>query len=69
MNVSKAVYELLGEAFSEYLLPINIGVSKNIEEGSMVQKPLLQYDSGKNKCNATNDYLALTEYIIHSLAE
>lgn len=68
-NVSKAVYELLGEVFSEYLLPINIGVSKNIEEGSMVQKPLLQYDSGKNKCNATNDYLALTEYIIHSLAE
>ena len=30
-NVSKSVYELLEEAFGAYILPVNVGISKNIE--------------------------------------
>lgn len=63
-NVSKSVYELLSEMFGNYILPIAISTSKNLEESSLVQEPLLAYDSGKNKCKATQDYLALTEYIL-----
>ena len=51
--------------FGKNILPITIGNSKNIEEGSLVQKPLLEYDSGKNKCNVTKDYLELTRYILN----
>lgn len=63
-NVSKSVYELLGEVFGEYILPVTISTSKNLEESSLVQVPLLAYDKGKNKSRATKDYLQLTEYII-----
>lgn len=63
-NVSKSVYQLLSEVFGEYILPITISTSKNLEESSLVQTPLLAYDKGKNKCKATQDYLALTEYIL-----
>ena len=63
-NVSKTVYELLQEAFGNYILPTNISVTKNIEEGSLVQKPLLAYDNGKEKCRATKEYMQLTKYIM-----
>ena len=60
-NVSRSVYELLSEMFAEHILPVTISASKNLEESSLVQIPLLAYDRGKNKCKATQDYLALTE--------
>ena len=63
-NVSKSVYELLSEMFADYILPVSISTSKNLEESSLVQIPLLAYDKGKNKCKATQDYLALTELIL-----
>ena len=63
-NVSKSVYELLEEAFGAYILPVNVGISKNIEEGSLLQEPLLAYDNGKNKCSVTKDYLEITKYIM-----
>lgn len=63
-NVSKVVYELLNEAFGQYIIPITISTSKNIEECSLLQKPLLAYDNGKNKCKVTKDYINLTEYIL-----
>ena len=63
-NVSKVVYDLVDDIFHDYLLPITIGSSKNIEEGSLAQIPLLAYDSGKNKSNITKEYLKLTEYIM-----
>lgn len=62
-NVSKTVYELLEQIFGEHILPVTISTSKNIEECSLMQKPLLEYDNGKNKCRATRDYMKLTEYI------
>lgn len=64
-NVAKAVYELVEEVFGEYLLPIQITTSKNIEESSLVQRPLLAYDDGKKKSKVTADYLKLTEYIMN----
>lgn len=63
-NVSKTVYELMKETFNEYILPITIATSKNLEESSLMQIPLLAYDDGKNKCKATNNYLELTKYIV-----
>lgn len=63
-NVSKTVYELLSDMFGDYILPIMISSSKNLEESSLVQIPLLAYDKGKNKSKATQDYLTLTEYIL-----
>lgn len=60
-NVSKAVYEQLDSEFHDYLLPVTIGSSKNIEEGSLVQKPLYEYDK---RCKVTEDYLELTKYIM-----
>lgn len=63
-NVSKSVYELLSEMFADYILPVSISTSKNLEESSLVQIPLLAYDKGKNKSKATQDYLALTKYIL-----
>ena len=50
--------------FGNNILPITIGSSKNIEECSLVQKPLLEYDSGKNKCKVTEDYIELAKYIL-----
>lgn len=64
-NVSQVVYDLLSDEFGEYLLPIQIGTSKNIEECSLVQKPLLAYDDGKNKNRVTVDYMEMTEYIMN----
>ena len=49
----------------EYIIPITIATNKNIEEGSLMQIPLLAYDNGKNKCKATKDYIELTEYILN----
>jgi chromosome partitioning protein len=64
-NVSKVVYELLNESFGEYILPITIATSKNLEEITLMQIPLLAHDNGKNKSKATRDYIKLTEYILH----
>ncbi|WP_346663744.1 AAA family ATPase [uncultured Merdimonas sp.] len=63
-NVAKTVYELLADAFGEYILPVNVGTSKNIEEGSLLQEPLLAYDNGKHPCTVTREYLEITEYIM-----
>lgn len=63
-NVSKTVYALLEEIFGKYIIPITISTSKNIEESSLMQIPLLAYDSGKSKSRVTEDYLKLTEYIL-----
>jgi chromosome partitioning protein len=66
-NVSKSVYNLLNEVFGQYIIPVNIGTSKNVEESSLMQIPLLAYDSGKNKSKVTEDYLKLTEYIFERI--
>ena len=58
------MYARLEEVFGEYIIPIMISTSKNIEESSIEQIPLLAYDSGKNKSRATEDYLNLTQYIL-----
>ncbi len=63
-NVSKTVYSLLQDTFGEYIIPITVSTSKNIEECSLMQLPLLAYDNGKNKSRVTEDYLKLTEYIL-----
>ena len=55
---------LLSEMFGEYIIPVTISQSKNVEESSLVQKPLLAYDGGTKKSRVTQDYLELTEYII-----
>ncbi len=64
-NVSQVVYELMSDKFGEYLLPIQIGTSKNIEECSLAQKPLLAYDDGKKKNRVTVDYMEMTKYIMN----
>lgn len=64
-NVSKVVYEIMKQKFGKYILPITIGISKNVEECSLVQRPLLDYDNGKKKCRVTEDYLKLTGYILN----
>ena len=64
-NVSKTVYELLKSILTdEIVLPFQIGTTKYLEENTFEQKPLLEVDSGKNKCSATLSYLKLTEYMI-----
>lgn len=63
-NVSKAVYQLLSDMFGQYIIPVTISQSKNVEESSLVQKPLLAYDGGAKKSRVTQDYLELTEYIL-----
>lgn len=64
-NVSKAVYQLLSDSFGEYIIPVTIATSKNVEESSLMQIPLLAYDSGKNKNKVTENYIELTECILH----
>lgn len=63
-NVSKTVYGLLEDVFGSMLLPITISTSKNVEECSLSQVPLLSYDSRKTKGKTTCEYLKLTEYIL-----
>lgn len=63
-NVSKTVYNLSEQLFGEHILPITIGTSKNIEEGSFTQQPLLAYDQ-KESNKVTKDYIKLTEYILN----
>ena len=63
-NVDKVAYGMLKDSFEEYLLPIKIGVSKNVKECSFMQKPLLAYDNGKNKNKVTLQYMELTKYIL-----
>lgn len=46
------------------MLPICIGTTKYLEENTFEQRPLLEVDSGKNKCSVTLAYMKLTEYII-----
>lgn len=66
-NVAKEVYGLLKQILPRYdipMLPIQIGMTKYLEENTFEQKPLLEMDAGKNKCSATLAYMKLTEYII-----
>lgn len=66
-KVAKEVYGLLQQILPIYdipLLPIQIGMTKYLEENTFEQKPLLEMDSGKHKCSATLSYMKLTEYII-----
>lgn len=64
-NVDKTAFAMLNNCFSEYLIPIKIGVSKNVKECSFCQQPLLAYDDGKNKNVVTLEYLELTKYILN----
>lgn len=66
MNVSKVTYDLLQQFFSDYILPITIGTSKNLQEGSLMQTPLLEYDEAKKKNKITEQYMKLTEYILQN---
>lgn len=66
-NVAKELYAILQDILPQYgipLLPIQIGTTKFLEENTLEQKPLLEVDSGKNKCAATLAYMKLTEYIL-----
>lgn len=64
-NVSKVVYQILNKKFGKYMLPISIGTSKNMEESTLAQTPLWDYDNKKSKCKVTEDYIELTEYILN----
>lgn len=64
-NVSKFVHDVMDNYFKELLLPVNIGVSKQIEEGSMFQQPLLVRDP-KEKEKVTQEYMELVEIIVNS---
>lgn len=55
---------LLNGKYGELVLPIKIRKSKVCEELTYEREPLLSYDSGKNKSNATNDYIKLAGYIL-----
>lgn len=65
-NVSKTTHELLSAFIPGLLLPITIAKSKLMEELSYTQEPLLVYDNGKIKSKVTQDYLALTDYILNN---
>jgi len=65
-NVSKTTHELLTAFVPEMLLPVTIAKSKLIEELSFMQTPLLAYDTAKVKSKVTQDYLALTDYIVNN---
>lgn len=60
-NVSKATYSILEDVFPDEFLPITVGVTKNLEENSMEQKPLLEMDK---KGKVSKSYLKLAEYIL-----
>lgn len=62
-NVSKFVREVITTYFDDLLMPIQIGVSKQIEEGSMFQEPLLVRDP-KEKEKVTGEYIDLTERLL-----
>ena len=62
-NIAKAVYQLMEDEYAGYLLPFNISSSKSLEECSVIQKPLLTYDS-KLMSKATEEYHNLTEYLL-----
>ncbi len=69
-RVDKDMYKLLkeyfGEYFGNYLMPIKICTSKNVRECSFEQRPLLDYDKGKNKNIVTLQYIELTKMILES---
>lgn len=60
-NVSKTAYEILESVFPDEFLPITVGVTKNLEENSLEQKPLLELDK---RGKVTKSYLELAEYIV-----
>ena len=62
-NVSKFVREVMDEYFTGLLLPVQIGVSKQIEEGSMLQQPLLARDP-KEREKVTQEYIQLVEILV-----
>ena len=60
-NVAKTAKQIMETYFPEELLPIHIGVTKNLEENSFVQKPLLEIDRNSKAAKA---YLDLADYIL-----
>lgn len=63
-NISKEMKYFLEELFVQAkLLPLHIGVSRLIEEGSLYHKVLLECDPGVREA-ITRQYLALARYMI-----
>lgn len=60
-NVARTSYELLEELFGDKFLPITIGVTKNLEENTFEQRPLLSFDK---KTKAARGYMDLVDYIL-----
>lgn len=67
-KVSKTVYAMLDGFVSDQLLPITISKSKLIEEMTLMQIPLLNYDTKKGYSTVTKEYINLTEYILSDFA-
>lgn len=63
-NVAKGTRQILENEYGEYLLPFSIASSKNVEESSLMQTPLLAYEGNGKKSKTCEDYLRLTEYIL-----
>ncbi|MFR6456232.1 MAG: ParA family protein [Roseburia faecis] len=61
-NVSKSVYALLEQYFGKYIMPVSISTSKDMEECTLTQEPLLEYSPNSK---VTKEYLKLTEYILN----
>ena len=61
-NVSKSVYALLEQYFGKYIMPVSISTSKDMEECTLTQEPLLEYSPNSK---VAKEYLKLTEYILN----
>lgn len=60
-NVAKTAYELLDNVFGDSFLPITVGITKNLEENTFEQRPLLSFDT---KSKVAKSYMELTDYIL-----
>ncbi|MCQ2510849.1 MAG: AAA family ATPase [Lachnospiraceae bacterium] len=63
-NVSRTVYEILEQEYGSYLIPVQIPAGKVVEESSLVQVPLLEYDSASKKSKVTESYMELVDFIL-----
>ena len=62
-NISKTTYNIISTLIADMIIPVQISKSKLVEELSYTKIPLLVADNNcKNK--VTQDYLALTKYIV-----
>ncbi len=62
-NISITTCVFLAKYYGDVILPLKIHLSKNVEEGSIFQRPLLELDP-KQKNIVTRQYLQLTGYIL-----